>query len=176
MHLILTDVHKRGHVKDKVQDRTIDLENQYIKLKLLSKDRLGVMRTGLSEMPDHYQHELEENAGKDIQDEDLIQGGDYGKYILIRGRAGIGKSTLVQRLLWKWTNGDWANKFKVILLLNLRYIMTKSKSVSLPHLLSLYSVYNTGDAAVNLSADWLLENQSQVGIILGKNDFQLYNL
>ena len=51
-------------------------------------------------------------SGNDIEDEDLIKGEDFEKYILIRGRAGIGKSTLVQRLIWKWANGEWRTNYR----------------------------------------------------------------
>ena len=168
LHFLLAEVLKKKHTVDKALDTSIDLENQYVRLKLLSQKSLTTMNRDKLERPDLYQSSLEKNKGQSIQDEDLITEQDSEKYILIRGRAGIGKSTLIQRLFWKWANGEWATKFKVIFLLNLRYLMTIDRPMDLSHLLSLYSTYNTGQSGQLIKTDWLNENQDKVGIVIGK--------
>ena len=125
------------------------------------------MHLGKLERPDLYQQTLE-GQGADIDDEDLVKVNETSKYILIRGRAGIGKSTLVQRLLWKWANDTWAPQFKAIFLLNLRHLMMINHTMDLPRLLCLYAMYNTSKAGVVIDAEWLEKNGDSVGIVLGE--------
>ena len=167
MNCILADVHRQGHIADRTSDHPIDFDTQYVTLKLLKHDRLGVMQMGLHDRPDHYQHALEKFQGKNIEEEDLIEHDEYGKYVLIRGRAGIGKSTMAQQILWRWAIGEWMTKYKVMIMLNLRYLMTIDRPMSLPRMLCLYGVYGTGDADVTVDSDWLKENEDTVGFIFG---------
>ena len=168
------DILKKKHNLEKGHGRKIDFGEQYVRLKLLSQRQIGLMQTDTLKRPDHYQSELEQHDGKDIRDEDLVKSGDCGKYILVRGRPGIGKTTLVQRLLWIWANGEWATQFKALFLLNLRALMLVDKHIDLPHLLSFYPVYNTGPSGVNLSMEWLEKNQDGIGFILGKKTWTCF--
>ena len=163
----MADILRKQHSPDKGLDLQIDFDTQYVRLKLLSHTKIGTMGTMTLERPDHYQRALGKTKGKEIDDEELFQK-NAKNFILIRGRAGIGKSTLLQRLLWRWANGEWAAKFKVIFMLNLRYLMTIRKEMDLARLLSLYAVYNTNKAGVMIDGDWLRENEGKIGIILGK--------
>ena len=165
-HFLVADILLMKHSPDKRPDKTIDFETQYVRLKLLENKTLGKMQRDKLERPDIYQDQLEQFDGTEIQDEDLFQGDDYGKFILLRGRAGIGKSTLVQRLLSKWANGDWATNFKAIFLINIRFLMTKDWNVDLAHLLSQYSLYKTPSHTLN--AEWLESNQDKIAIVLGE--------
>ena len=122
------------------------------------------------EQPDHYQLGLENHDGKDIQDEELVKQNEFGKFVLIRGRAGIGKTTLLQRLSWKWATDSWACQFKALFLVNLRYLMTVKKKMDLRHLLSLYTVYTVGKGFL-IDACWLEKNQSNIGMIIGNVHF-----
>ena len=171
---LAADVMRQKHTTEKGQGKRIDIEKQYVGLKLLSQNQIGIMHRDALETPDHYQSKLEQHGGKDIKDEDLVKPGDHGKYILIRGRAGIGKTTLVQRLIWKWANGVWATQFKALFLLNLRYLMLVDKHMDLPHLLNMYPVYNTASSGVTLSMDWLEKNQDNIGLVLGKNTYSWF--
>ena len=169
LHLLVAHIHMKRHAPDNKLDKAIDLDTQYVKLKLISSKEIGAMhRDKLERRPDLYQQGIESHEGQDICDEDLIDDKKTDNYVLIRGRAGIGKSTLLQRLMWKWATGEWATKFKVIFMLNLRYLVL-GKQMTLPRLLSLYSVYNTGNPDVIFTSDWLEENQSHVGFILGES-------
>ena len=165
---MVADILHKKHNLETGQDKRIDIDKQYVRLKLLSQSQIGLMQRDALERPDHYQSKLEKHDGKDIQDEDLVKPGDHGKYILVRGRAGIGKTTLVQRLIWKWANREWATQFKALFLLNLRYLMLVDNLMDLPHLLSMYPVYNTASSDVTLSMDWLEKNQDTIGFILGE--------
>ena len=170
VHHLLADVHKKRHTPDKRLDKVIDLDTQYVKLKLLSNSTMGMMhRDKLEQRPDIYKQGIEKHQGTDIRDEDLISE-KTEKFILVRGRAGIGKSTLLQRLVWQWANGvKSANHLKAMFLINLRHIMRVNTEMTLPRLLSLYSVYNTGSADVTVDYDWLNKNEKHIALILGNN-------
>ena len=167
-HSLVVDIHRKRHITEQRLDRPIDLDTQYVRLKLLSNKSMGMMQRDALETPDHYQQGLEEHDGRDIQDEDLIKSQDFQKYVLVRGRAGIGKTTLVQRLLWRWANGEWATKFEALFLLNLRYLMTIDRQMDLSRLLSLYAVYNTSADGIAISSEWLQQNECKIGLIMGK--------
>ena len=169
-HFLVADILEKRHLPDKGLDKQIDLDTQYVRLKLLVNKTMAAMQRDKLERPDRYQHSLQKQEGSEIQDEDLIK--DSQKYILIRGRAGIGKSTLVQRLLWKWANGEWATKFVAIFMLNLRYLMIHNKPTDLSRLLSLYAVYKPK----KLDAKWLKKNEGRIGIVLGKITISLLYL
>ena len=167
---LVIDVYRKGHSTDQRVDKPIDLDTQYVRLKLLSQDNIQTMQRDALEQPDRYQFGLENHPGEDIQEEDLIKPGDFRKFVLIRGRAGIGKTTLLQRLLWKWATDEWASKFKALFLVNLRYVMTVKKKMDLRHLLNLYTVYTVGKGFL-IDAFWLEKNQSKIGIIIGNELF-----
>ena len=163
---LVIDIYRKRHSTEQKLDKPIDLDTQYVSLKLLSQDNIQTMQRDALEQPDRYQFGLENHHGEDIQDEDLVKPGDFRKSVLIRGRAGIGKTTLLQRLSWKWATDEWACKFKALFLVNLRYLMTVKKKMDLRHLLSLYTVYTVGKGFL-IDACWLEKNQSKIGIIIG---------
>ena len=167
---LVIDVYRKQHTTEQRLDKKIDLDTQYVQLKLVSQKKIQTMHRDALERPDHYQLGLEKHGGKDIQDEELVKHNDFGKFVLIRGRAGIGKSTLLQRLSWKWATGAWARQFKALFLLNLRHLMTVKKKMDLRHLLSLYTVYIVGKGFL-IDACWLEKNQSNIGMIIGNVHF-----
>ena len=167
-HLLVADIYEKKHVTDKVYDKTIDLDKQYVQLKLITNKQMDAMHLVNLGRPDHYQRQLEEHDGSDIKDEDLVTEGDCQKYVLLRGRAGIGKSTLVQKLIWKWAKDEWAINFRAFFLINVRYMMTIDKSMDLSSLLSHFATYNTGNSSNPIDATWLQENQCNIGFIMGE--------
>ena len=170
VHRILIDVHKRGHLDDTGLDKPLNLEQDYVKLKLLPQNSVHAVQEGLPHLPHRYLYELDKYRGQSIPLEKLIEDHEFGKYILICGRAGFGKSTLLQWLLWKWANGNWATKFKAIFMINLRYIMRIHEQIDLCDLLSQYTVYNGGSSAP-VDLVWLQENEGNIGIVIGKRYF-----
>ena len=164
-HALAAEIRIIQHHPDKPGDRVIDFETQYVRLKLLPN---GTLDAKCRDRPDLYQRDLEKEDGVEIQDDDLIKAQQTQNYTVIRGRAGIGKSTLVQRLLWKWANGNLAATFEAIFMLNIRFLMKYKKKISLGDLLSLYSVYSTKAGLID--AAWLNNTQGRVGIIVGKTE------
>ena len=131
---------------------------------------MGLMERGDLERPDRYQSGLGTHSGTDIKEDELVRKGNEESFILIRGRAGIGKSTLVQHLLWRWANGEWATQFKALFLVNMRYLMSVDEEIDLPDLLSLYSVYTLSGQKVFLDVEWLKQHQSEIGLVIGKSN------
>ena len=153
---------------DRHLDERIDLDTQYVRLRIISQEEFRALeRQDLDYRPDRYQAHMTSLGGEDIKDEDLLKPGEIEKLILLRGRAGIGKSTLVQSLLRRWACGIQAIQMKLILLLNLRVLMPYTRKITLATLLSLYSVYATPDAVPDRDS-WFRENQCHLGIILGR--------
>ena len=161
---------------DRHLDERIDLDTQYVKLRIISPEEFTALeRQDLDYRPDRYQAHMKSLGGEDIKDEDLLKPGEFEKLILLRGRAGIGKSTLVQSLLRRWACGIQAIHMKLILLLNLRLLMHNTRKITLATLLSLYSVYATPDAVPDKDS-WFSENQCHLGIILGRKLSLIFKL
>ena len=147
-------------------DRKIDLDTQYVALRLIPSDEWERMSdVDDSEKPDSYQSRLEMYRGHDIKEEELVENGEYRKFVLIRGGAGIGKSTLVQHLLRKWACGEWAPHLKLLFLLDLRWFACIPNEISLSELFNGCAVHRTG--AICIGEDWLSEHEMEVGVILG---------
>ena len=146
----MADVHCKRETCGNEARGSILAENRYVKrkLKCVATSDIG--------------------KAKEIHEEDLIKTNDIGKYMLIHGCCGIGKTTLVKQLVWKWANYDWCRKFKVLFLLDISYLMTLEASPTLTNLLGLYSTYNPGSTQVTVDAEWLKENQDSIGIIIGE--------
>ena len=149
--------------------KRIDFDTQYVMLRIMTQETWATVERDELERPDKYQQALQQSSGKDITDEDIIALGDVVKYILVRGRAGIGKSTLVQRLMWRWAHGEWGTQFKAIFLLSLRHLMAMATSMDFTHLLSRFAMHRVGQQQLTLHPEWLEENQRQVAFVLGKS-------
>ena len=161
---------RESHVPDRHQDERIDLDTQYVTLRLISKQEFEALeQQDLDYRPDRYQAHMKSLGGEDIKDEDLLKPGEFEKLILLRGRAGIGKSTLVQHLLRNWACGQWAMHIKAIFLLNLRYLTNVTRQITLSTLMTLYAVYATQDVTPAAKNDWFIKNQQFVGIVIGRN-------
>ena len=118
------------------------------------------------ELPESYLQHLESH-GADIDARDIIPKCAPGFRVLIRGRAGIGKTTLSHWMLRRWSKGKWAKKYKVVFVLNLRYLARLDYSVTLLELLTKYSVYNVQKPQPHV-LNWMLNNTKEAIIVLGK--------
>lgn len=55
----------------------------------------------------------------------LISNIDDGGLILVYGRAGVGKTTLIQKLTRMWAKKEWAKGYGAVFIYNMRYISPK---------------------------------------------------
>ena len=85
--------------------------------------------------------------------------------IILKGRAGVGKTTLLQYLCRQWAKGNWGQQFAVIFLLKMRVIMTIKEKLTLTELLTNYSQFSSGK---KMLSSWIPSNLDRIGIIIGK--------
>ena len=88
-------------------------------------------------------------------------------YTYHRGRAGIGKTTLVQWLLNQWAQKKWAKKYTCAFMLNLRFLFVHEYRVSLIELLTMCSLYNVGGQHLQLGL-WMENCQQKLLLFMGK--------
>ena len=129
---------REGHKTDLDMDERISLEHQFVQL-------LMVDNTDHESLPadttlDKYEEFLR-NVTSNATCKDLLPSRSKGMMVLLRGRAGIGKTTLVQWLLHEWAHHRWAAEKSCAFMLNLRYLMVYDYKMTLRDLLTKYSLY-----------------------------------
>ena len=144
---------REQHKPDSEIDKKVDFDVNFIHLVLVN-DRRG-------------------NIDDKFSIEDILpQKGEQGfsasgkNCIILKGRAGVGKTTLLQYLCRQWAKGQWGQQFAVIFLLKMRVIMTiKEKLITLTELLTNYSQFNSDKTMLS---SWIPSNLDRIGIIIGK--------
>lgn len=156
---IKKDIKGKGHVPDKTGDKEIDFEKNFIRLCLTEQTTIDEKMTWEHQTPGIYQtHISTDKMKRNIEPEDIlgdIQDFNQGpnKYeekwerfipkTVIQGRAGIGKSTLLQYLCQRWADCSWANNFHLLFSIQLRLLMAVNYKISLYELLTTHSIYRT---------------------------------
>ena len=122
-------------------------------------------------LPDRYQKTLQ-----DIDDtheyKDILTQIDTGSMILLRGRAGIGKTTLVQFLLYQWFRGDWASHFVCTFMLNLRILMRTTTKMTLTELLTTYGLYTIPNKHPQMTT-WMKNRPAAILLFMGMSQVEL---
>ena len=158
------EILKAGHRPDKPGDEEIDLEVQFVQLILVEDD--SDMLLTEDNKPDEYQAVLEKTPANTTY-KDILPTESIGHTVLLRGRAGVGKTTLVQWLLTQWALNMWAVHCCCAFMLNLRYLMEHTYTISLPDLLTTCSLYAVGQSHSTLR-EWMSNCQEQLIIFIGK--------
>ena len=84
---------------------------------------------------------------------------------IFQGRAGVGKTTLLQYLCRQWAKREWGQQFAVIFLLKMRVIMKIKEKITLTELLTNYSQFNSDKTMLS---SWIQSNLDRIGILIGK--------
>ena len=156
-----------GNVPDNEIDKRIDLDTQYVRLFLQGKldedPALG------DEIPagDYLQtlEKLKEKQ-KSLDSVKILPLPSRGTSTLLKGRAGVGKSTLTQYLIRQWAKGQWESSKTCVFLLNLRKLVHVQRDVTFTELLGMYSEYTTDTSDQNQpSLQWLKNNAHNVMIL-----------
>ena len=72
-------------------------------------------------------------AEKSIEIHNLFDGNQAAKRVLVLGRAGIGKSTLCQKIVYDWASGTlFAKKFSLVYHIKLRDFNSQDKILGDP--------------------------------------------
>ena len=149
-----------GNKPDNEIDEPINLDTQFVSLTL--NDMLQT-DSGDKVLPAEYQMNLENNEGKEMSINDILPINSSGSSILIKGRAGVGKSTLIQYLIRQWAKGKWESTKTCVFLLNLRNLVHVHRDVSFTELLGLYAEYVVqSPGQKQLSLEWLKNNAQNV--------------
>ena len=155
-----------GNVPDNEIDQPIDLDTQYVRLALCVRcdDRSAF---GDDMLPAEYRRDIErqnEKTGFNINN--ILPEPSRGTSTLIKGRAGVGKSTLTQYLIRQWAKGQWESSKTCVFLLNLRKLVHVQRDVTLTELLAMYSEYSADTPDQNKpSLQWLKINAHNVMIL-----------
>ena len=155
-----------GNVPDNEIDQPIDLDTQYVRLALCdtSDDQPAL---GDDVLPADYQRCIEEQNGDEKLDiHRSLPKISCGTSTLIKGRAGVGKSTLTQYLIRQWAKGQWESSKTFVFLLNLRKLVHVQRDVTLTELLGMYAEYVIETPDPNQpSLQWLKNNAHNVMIL-----------
>ena len=122
-------------------------------------------------LPDHYQKTLQDND-ETLEYKDILTETDTRSMILLRGRAGIGKTTLTQFLLYQWFRGNWASHFVCTFMLNLRLLMRTTKKMTLTELLTTHGLYTVPNEHPQIIT-WMKNRPAAILLFLGMSQIQL---
>lgn len=139
-------IRKGGHYVENALDATINLDTQFIQLRLVDDDKKFQKEAARAEKMDKFLSLLERfEKLQEVVMDDLIDGLEGGGVIVIQGRAGVGKTTLVQKLSRKWATKKWAQNYEALFIFNMRYISSRDKRImTLGKFLKEYMQYRTG--------------------------------
>ena len=160
-----TSVLGAGNIPDNEIDQPIDLDSQYVKL-VIQGDSDKKVALGEDILPADYMQNLENVNDKDGLDIDnVLPIPSRGTSTLLKGKAGVGKSTLTQYLIRGWARGQWESSKTCAFLLNLRKLVHIKRDVTITELLGMYAEYVTDKSHQNqLSFQWLKNNAHNVMI------------
>ena len=153
-------VFSAGNKPDNEIDEPINLDTQFVSLTL---NTMLQTDSGDTVLPAEYQRNLENHGGKEISINDILPINSSGSSTLIKGRAGVGKSTLIQYLIRQWAQGKWESTKTCVFLLNLRKLVHVHRDVSFTELLGLYAEYVVElPGQKQPSLQWLKNNAQNV--------------
>ena len=154
-----------GNVPDNEIDQPIDLDTQYVRLALrdMSDDHSAF---GNDVPPADYRSIKEQKGNKKLDIHSILPEKSCGTSTLIKGRAGVGKSTLTQYLIRQWAKGQWESSKTCVFLLNLRKLVHVQRDVTFTELLGMYAEYTTDTPDLyRPSLQWLKNNAHNVMIL-----------
>ena len=122
-------------------------------------------------LPDRYQKTLQDNDDT-LEYKEILTKPDTGSKILLQGRAGIGKTTLTQFLLYQWFKGNWASHFVCTFMLNLRFLMRKTDKMTLTELLTTYGLYTVPNEHPQIIT-WMKNRPAAILLFMGMSQIQV---
>lgn len=158
-------ISKEGHSVDHSIDERINLDTHFIPLRIVENkkfhpDEVGMMDKYLSYLERYDKHQ-------DVDMDNLIEGLEGGGVMVIQGRAGVGKTTLVQKLARKWAKNMWSQKYGAVFIYSMRYISSKDKrTMTLAKFLEDYMLYRPGNVSPIISKGIKAEGKGWI-IIMG---------
>ena len=146
---------REKHKPDAEFDKEVNFDANFIHLVFLNNSRRG-------NTDDKFT--IEDILTKKRTNDPVEESGK--KCIILKGRAGVGKTTLLQYLCRRWAKGKWGQQFAVIFLLKMRVVMMiKEKLITLTELLTNHSQFGSDKTMLS---SWIPSNLDRIGIIIGK--------
>ena len=144
-------------------DEKISLQHQFVQLLLVGNTNHKSPPADTT--PDEYRKYLNKFASNTTY-KNILPSTSTGMMVLLRGRAGIGKTTLVQWLLHEWANQRWAADKSCAFMLNLRYLMVYNYKMTLRDLFTKCSLYCPDGDHPQLSV-WMNNWQEKLLLYIG---------
>lgn len=158
----------RGHVIGRPTDKRIDLDKTFINLKMV--DQAESEEKSLMGKVDYetYTSILGKLNRNEVAIDDILE--KYNSsFLLLRGRAGVGKTTVLNKIMFDWAKSEkqWAKNYTVAIIFNTRYLShmhqpAKHRACNLREFLEGFSLNE-----VSLPKDWEKEQQN-ILICIGK--------
>ena len=150
-----------GNVPDNEVDQPINLDTQYVGPVLQERSNEQAENV----LPAAHLQNLENQGKVGLDIDEILPIPSRGTSTLLKGRAGVGKSTLTQYLIRQWAKGEWETSKTCAFLLNLRTLVHVKEKVTFTELLSMHAEYaiETTDQK-QLSLQWLKNNAHNVMI------------
>ena len=166
-----TEIRQKGHKKDSPLDDEIDFDKQYVQLQIV---RDGTDKAYSSSHRGQLPHEYElylkeiEVGRRDVSVYEVLDGRTQEtQKVLTTGRAGVGKTTTLQRLAREWALDKWATGFTLLFLLQLRVLIHTTTQVRAIELLSLYGLFHIAEADIQCSLNsWLTNGANRVILLI----------
>ena len=151
-----------GNVPDNEIDQPIDLDTQYVG-PVLQDESDGQAALGDNVLPAVHLKNLENQGKVGLEMNKILPIPSRGTSTILKGRAGVGKSTLTQYLIRQWAKGQWETSKTCAFLLNLRTLVHVKEKVTFTELLSMHAEYTTDTPdQKQLSFEWLKNNAHNV--------------
>lgn len=127
---------RRGHVIGRGKDKRIDLNEAFIDPKMVPQTGREGTDSDLYDAPsekdekqsmreryEKYTRSLEKEGEEDVFIDSLLTN-SVGKFLLLRGRAGVGKTTVLHKIVFEWAKNEeeWTKQFDLALMFNARYL------------------------------------------------------
>lgn len=131
---------------------------------LSSPEEDGVEKTSI-ELEQHQNH-MERLDLENIGLDSLLENPDNPDFVLLRGRAGVGKTTILHKVMYKWANRECSDRITLAALFSTRQLSrmqnsTLNRGISLERFLQDCSQHE-----IQLPKDWEANYESQIFKIL----------
>ena len=101
-----------GNRPDNVIDHKVNFDSQFVNVQVVKVNDTKSISEPIRK-PGFIAHSIEyQEHTCEINMTEILPQDPSGKVVLVKGRAGSGKSTLSQYLIQKWATGEWQQTFK----------------------------------------------------------------
>lgn len=134
-------------------------------------------KPGCTGHEDYQTQLLRENSTLENLDH-LVSGSEYGDFIILRGRAGVGKTTALYKVLYEWAGDQWGQQFDIALMFSARQMSmmnqgTNSQGITLKEFLETCSLHKVRLKGTQLQSNDI-EEEHEMLVCVGKCDHTFF--